>query len=215
MARLLALLLALGCATPRPSLPEAKRQVEEYVASGRYQADIAAVAAEARRYLESRAGGKLAIVVDVDETAISNLEMLRLNDYALIEHGGCDPEYGPCSMRAWNELSRGEPIRPVLELTRFARERGLAVFLMTGRREKQRAPTERMLRAAGYDWTRLVMKPDDLRTRSAVEWKAPARKKIADEGYTIVLNLGDQQSDLDGGFAERAFKLPNPFYFGP
>jgi hypothetical protein len=28
-----------------------------------------------------------------------------------------------------------------------------------------------------------------------------------------VVNLGDQESDLDGGHAERAFKLPNPFYF--
>jgi hypothetical protein len=28
-----------------------------------------------------------------------------------------------------------------------------------------------------------------------------------------VVNMGDQESDLDGGHADRAFKLPNPFYF--
>jgi hypothetical protein len=28
-------------------------------------------------------------------------------------------------------------------------------------------------------------------------------------------NVGDQQSDLDGGFAEKAFRVPNPFYFIP
>jgi len=33
-----------------------------------------------------------------------------------------------------------------------------------------------------------------------------------DQGYAIVVNIGDQMSDLDGGFAERTFKLPNPFY---
>jgi hypothetical protein len=32
-------------------------------------------------------------------------------------------------------------------------------------------------------------------------------------GYDIVVNAGDQESDLEGGHADRAFKLPNPFYF--
>jgi acid phosphatase len=27
------------------------------------------------------------------------------------------------------------------------------------------------------------------------------------------VNIGDQESDLDGGHADRDFKLPNPFYF--
>ena len=33
--------------------------------------------------------------------------------------------------------------------------------------------------------------------------------------HTIIANVGDQWSDLDGGFAERVFKLPNPVYFIP
>jgi len=28
----------------------------------------------------------------------------------------------------------------------------------------------------------------------------------------IIANIGDQESDLAGGFAEKTFKLPNPFY---
>jgi hypothetical protein len=27
--------------------------------------------------------------------------------------------------------------------------------------------------------------------------------------------LGDQNSDLTGGYAERGFKLPNPYYYLP
>jgi hypothetical protein len=30
-----------------------------------------------------------------------------------------------------------------------------------------------------------------------------------------VANFGDQFSDLNGGFAERTFKMPNPNYFLP
>jgi hypothetical protein len=50
---------------------------------------------------------------------------------------------------------------------------------------------------------------------SEVEYKAPARQKLVEQGYRILLNVGDQNSDLAGGFAERTFKLPNPFYFAP
>jgi HAD superfamily, subfamily IIIB (Acid phosphatase) len=31
----------------------------------------------------------------------------------------------------------------------------------------------------------------------------------------VVVNIGDQDSDLDGGAAKRAFKLPNPMYYIP
>ena len=45
------------------------------------------------------------------------------------------------------------------------------------------------------------------------DFKAPERRKLTEEGYTILLSIGDQQSDLSGGYAERTFKLPNPVYF--
>jgi acid phosphatase len=200
-----------------PSLADAKRQVSEYVDSGRYDADIAAVAEQARVFLESRAQheGKLAIVVDIDETALSNLPSLRANDYGFIVGGSCDLPRGPCGLLTWIGMARAEPIKPVLALVRLARERGVAVFLLSGRPERLRAATEVNLRAAGYEWTGLLLKPDNLTTRSAVEFKAPERKKLQDQGYTIIVNIGDQMSDLDGGVAERTYKLPNPFYFVP
>ena len=33
--------------------------------------------------------------------------------------------------------------------------------------------------------------------------------------YDVVANLGDQYSDLIGGYADRAVKLPNPTYYLP
>jgi putative acid phosphatase of HAD superfamily subfamily IIIB len=38
---------------------------------------------------------------------------------------------------------------------------------------------------------------------------------VAAAGYTIIANMGDQLSDLEGGFAECAFKVPNPLYTVP
>jgi acid phosphatase len=200
-----------------PSLVEAKRHVSAYVESGRYEADITTVAEQARAYVESRVqrGGKLAIVVDVDETALSNLPSLRANDYGFIVPGPCDLPHGPCGLGAWIRMAQADPIKPVLALIRLARARGVDVFFLTGRPERTRAATEANLRAAGYEWTALILKPDDLTTKSATDFKAPERKKLLDQGYTIIVNIGDQMSDLDGGFAERTYKLPNPFYFLP
>jgi len=210
-------LLSAGCAGRAPSLVEAKREVAAYVSSSRYEAEIASVTAQAIAHLEARAreGGKLAIVLDVDETALSNLPSLRANDYGFILRGPCELPAGPCGLGAWIAMGQAEPIRPVLELARRARARGVAVFFLTGRPERLRGPTERNLKAAGYEWDGLILKPDALTTASAAEFKAPERRKLVDQGYTIVVNVGDQASDLDGGFAERTYKLPNPFYFVP
>jgi predicted secreted acid phosphatase len=48
-----------------------------------------------------------------------------------------------------------------------------------------------------------------------VEYKANTRKHIESLGYDIVLNVGDQWSDLQGGHADYTLKLPNPTYFLP
>ena len=133
----------------------------------------------------------------------------------LPEGGPCELPRGPCGLGAWIGMARAEAIKPVLALARHARERGVAVFFLTGRPERMRAATEQNLRTAGYEWTGVLLKPDALTTKSAVEFKAPERRKLVEEGYTIIVNIGDQMSDLDGGFAERTFKLPNPFYFIP
>jgi acid phosphatase len=116
---------------------------------------------------------------------------------------------------AWLELARAEPIDAVLTLARSARQQGVGVFFITGRPERFRAATERNLRAAGYEWTGLILKPDDLVVKSAVEFKAAERRKLAEQGWVIAVNVGDQASDLDGGHAERTYRLPNPFYLVP
>jgi hypothetical protein len=59
------------------------------------------------------------------------------------------------------------------------------------------------------------MRPIGMKTNSAADFKAPERAKIAAKGYTIIANVGDQPSDLAGGYAERTFLLPNPFYRVP
>ena len=180
-----------------------------------YATDIAAVASEAERYVVARAPlvKNPALVLDIDETALSNWDQLVANDFGYFTAGACDflPK-GPCGALKWDELGHATAIAPTLHLFDTARATGVKVFFITGRREAERAWTERNLLSAGYSgWEALVMKPETL-DATAAAYKAAARADIESNGFTIVANVGDQQSDLDGGHAERSFKLPNPFY---
>ena len=50
---------------------------------------------------------------------------------------------------------------------------------------------------------------------TTVHYKSATRQHIESLGYDIVANFGDQFSDLEGGYADKTFKLPNPNYFLP
>ncbi len=121
--------------------------------------------------------------------------------------------------RCCSALSAQAPaLTATLELFKAAKSKGIAVFFITGRNgdDETRAATEKNLRLAGYEgWTGFIMRPAGSHTPSAADYKAPERAKIAARGFTIIANIGDQRSDLDGGYAERTFRVPNPFYFIP
>jgi len=54
----------------------------------------------------------------------------------------------------------------------------------------------------------------DPNTCSTVEYKALTRQHIeTTDGVNIVMNVGDQWSDLQGGYADDFTKIPNPTYF--
>src|SRR5262245_7811320 len=200
-----------------PNLFDVQKQIEEYISSGRYDADASAFASEARAWLESRAktATKPAIVLDIDETSLSNWPAYRVNGWARIVNGPCDLQQGPCGLRAYQALGESKAIAPTLALAKRARELGVAVFFITGRPFNLQEATEKNLREQGYEWTRVILQPEGSKFASAVDFKAPERRKLTEQGYTILLTMGDQDSDLRGGYAERGFKLPNPVYFLP
>ena len=222
--RLLPLLVALAAAVsacaPRPHvepLYDAQRSVERYITSGAYDRDFARVVTDARAWLERRVktATRPAIVLDIDETSLSNWPAYKVNGWGRVVNGPCDLQQGPCGLRAWQALAQSKALAPTLQLVKRARELGVAVFFISGRPPALQDATERNLREQGYEFDAVILLPAGATFASAVDFKAPERKKIAERGYTIVLSMGDQESDLEGGFAERVFKLPNPVYFLP
>jgi hypothetical protein len=147
---------------------------------------------------------KQAIVFDVDETVLSNYSAIVADGFV----------YGPKSQaEAVDEI--GVAIKPSLDLYKLARAKGITVFFITGRPEAQRAPTEHNLQREGFtDYQQVILKPAGF-TGTTVAYKSGARAAIEQQGYRILASVGDQYSDLAGGHEERAFKLPNPFYYLP
>src|SRR3954453_1476692 len=92
----------------------------------------------------------LAVVLDVDETSLSNLSAIEADNFTFGTNSQAE---------ATNEI--GKAIPSSLALFNDAKSRGLTVFLITGRRENTRAHTDSNLQREGFTgYKQLVLKPD-------------------------------------------------------
>lgn len=190
------------------SLHEFKQELYTYHDSGRYEHNIKRVITKAMKHLKSHRNtqGKLVLVLDIDETSLSNWTEMRQTTFC----------FNRDVWNKWGRSAKAPAIRPTLELFNQAKHQGVDVFFITGRTENLRAMTVKNLKKAGYSgWAGLILKKNKVKYPSAEFYKTAARKKITDKGYRIILSVGDQESDLIGGYAEKTFKLPNPFYYIP
>lgn len=187
-----------------------KKDYVHYYQSGHYEKDQQKVGEQALAYLKDRLQQPhqkpYAIVFDIDETSLSNYpNMAKMN------FGGSDEQEDAAEAEA-----KDPAIKSTLKLYNFAKENHVAIFFVTGRREFRRTPTEKNLKDVGYAvWDALYLKPMDYHEKTAAIYKTKVRADIESKGYDIVLNIGDQLSDLEGGHADRTFKMPNPFYYIP
>lgn len=196
--------------TDIPNLSQIKSRIREYHNSGKWDRDIEEQVTKAMQYIERfhTDGKKPSIVLDIDETALSNYQGIAELDFAF--------DFSIPQLVAWFISGKAPAIQATLKLYRKAKERGFSVFFITGRDEKYRSITEMNLRNAGYNsYDGLYMVPNENKDESVIPFKSGMRKKLVENGYTIVVNVGDQDSDLSGGFAEHHIKLPNPMYFTP
>jgi acid phosphatase len=170
------------------------------------QADLA-IAFLHRRMAHPRSGEKPAMVLDIDETTLSNYEQMV----------GADFTFNQIAFNAWVDSAKAPAIAGTLRLYKEAQRLGVKIFFITGRPETERTVTERNLRAQGFDgWRRMDLRPSPHGRGSVGLYKSAMRKRIVEDGYTLVLNVGDQWSDLRGApEAEFNVKYPDPFYYLP
>jgi hypothetical protein len=203
-----------------------------------YAKEARSVAHTAQRFIRATSGHPgyttPAIVLDVDDTTLLTWNYEVASNWA----------YNPTTNAEYVTNQLFPPVPGMPHLVNWAAERGIAVFYLTGRPASQEAATLGNLTHdgigvdAGYPApTQLRNGEDGLFTKpdvndypaylqqacagdpdgkcTTVHYKAATRQHIESLGYHIIANFGDQFSDLEGGFANRTFKMPNPNYFLP
>ncbi len=157
-----------------------------------------------------------AIVFDVDDTTLSTYRYESLHDFG----------YDPVVNNDYIQNIGMPGVFGMAAVADLAVKKGYTVYYLTGRPETQRGATLRDLTAAGYpgvDTGHLFMRnktapPAYLPcepTCTTIQYKSLTRKYIDTTGVRITIDVGDQYSDLKGGYAGRTFKVPNPMYYLP
>ncbi len=191
-----------------------KKEIRQYHDSGEYKKELAMQIMQAQAFLlkeiqyhkKQKNNKKLALVLDIDETSLTNYKKIAQRDFSN------DPP------QIHNEILAADSpaIKATLTLYKTALAHGVAIFFVTGRLHSELAATEKNLIRAGYkDWTGIYVRPDNYKKSSIISFKANSRRKIEEQGYIVVETIGDQDSDIKGGYALKGFKLPNPFYYIP
>lgn len=167
------------------------------------------------------AGRKPAIVFDADDTTLWTYDM---------EDGAMHFNYDPALQDKWVQGRKFPAVPGMVDFVNKAHAMGFKIFGLTGRDDKQKTATLGNLKDTGYKpfksgnfftkWDDASDQPSYVKCQTSkcttVEYKANTRKHIEkDLGYDVVLNVGDQYSDLQGGYADRTLKLPNPTYYLP
>lgn len=163
----------------------------------------------------------MVVVLDIDETSLSNLEAIRDADW--------DRELNRSAFAEWMQRGAAPAINQTLDLYKDLLNKGFGVTFITGRDEKFRDATIQNLQRVGYGtncsdadegqpcYLELGMRNGSADAgKSATLYKSEKRQKFLEdhEGTILVGSLGDQFSDLLGEFVASAlFKLPNPVYF--
>lgn len=154
------------------------------------------------RYLKEHPGATdMCIVADIDETVLDNRE-----------HFSTVKTFEWDAFVKWVSEAKAPSLKPTADLLDWARKKGFAIFFVTGRPEELRSATIRNLVKNGIAYDGLYLRPQGDK-RSAIEVKTEYRKQIEAMGFKIIVNIGDQVSDLVGGYAIDCEKLPNKLYF--
>ncbi len=204
---------ALSFAEPA-NLTLLQQEILVYHDSGQYEKELTQAILQAQNYIDAEVTAnknqgskkKLAIVLDIDETSLSNYPNM------IKRHFVADRTQIHQDILA----ATAPAITPTLMLYKDALKKGVVVFFITGRASSELAATETNLKNAGFEhWSGLYLRPDSYNESSIAPFKTQTREAISKQGYTIVASIGDQYSDINGGFTQKGFKLPNPYYYLP
>jgi len=210
--------------------------LHQFSPTSSYANEMAGLVSDAEKYLNNPPGsgngkkfsGTKSILFDIDDTTLNTFS------YEIYSNFVFNPTTNAAFVNACLTGPCAFPAVPgMVGLEKFAEDHGYTVFFLTGRPNNPTTGANQLpgtlanLTAVGYDVdpANVYLKDANATTEpwlapcaptcSTTQYKSLTRQHIESLGYDIVANFGDQFSDLNGGFADETFKVPNPMYFLP
>jgi acid phosphatase len=198
------LALALSAVASAATVRAAATPAQLRAGKAAYDKAITAGFAKATKQLDAQLEKhpkKPTVVLDIDETTMSNWGCFAAVDFDL---GGL----ATCVVQG-----KSVAFPAAKTFIKHARARKVAIAFITGAPQALCAGRRKNLVAQGIKGPfTLACRPAGDTADTLVPYKRAARKALQKRGATIVLNVGDQASDLAGGAAKTTVKLPNPIY---
>ncbi|MFT4264286.1 MAG: HAD family acid phosphatase [Nocardioides sp.] len=195
----------------------AKRKAKRKLASAKHT-----LAARQTAWSKITIPGTPAVVLDADDTTLWTYDM---------EDGAMKFVFSSTVQNNdWVQPQKFPATPGMVDLVAKVSGAGCTIIGLTGRGDSQKDATLGNLAKVGYTqftaanyYTKPSVIPsyldcasDGTPACSTIEYKSGTRKMLeTSRGFDIVANLGDQYSDLKGGYADASYKLPNPTYYLP
>ncbi len=208
MKKLLLILIPfifIGCSSSElMNMDTAKKNVQHYYENGQYDYEMTTVIDHTIEKLKSTdLGANPLAIFDIDETMLSNYPHTKELGFGF-------------NWKLWEEwlLEADAPVIPqTKKLYDWLIANDVKIVFITGRQYEVREATLKNLKEQGItEFEDLITRSPKTGKMSAVVFKNYERSVLADKGYSIVVCVGDQWSDLEGDNVGLPVKLPNYLY---
>ena len=198
------LLLTVAATAPAATVRTAATADQLRAGKAAYERSVTAGWTKATKLLDvqlAKHPKRPTVVLDIDETTMSNWGCFDAASFDLSGLATCVV------------TGRSVAFPGAKAFIKHARARKAAIAFITGAPAAVCPARKANLVAQGIrpPFT-LTCRPATDAHDSLIPYKSAARRKLVAKGATIVLNVGDQKSDLAGGSARRTLLLPNPIY---
>jgi acid phosphatase len=187
-----------------PNLGIIKEKVKKYYECGQYHKDLERIIKKALKHFKKVSlTPSSTIVFDIDDTVLQDYTNEKAIAFGYIQE----------LFHTWIVNADAPAIPQVKELYDYLVAQGFKIVFLTGRQEKDYAPTLANLKLRGFTtFAKLIMRNPSEYGITASLYKSERRTQLTRQGFTIIGDIGDQWSDLQGPYTGYKVKLPNYKY---
>ncbi|MFH0734696.1 MAG: HAD family acid phosphatase [bacterium] len=186
------------------NLSDAKYNIKKYYEEGQYNKELNSIVDLEIEYFEKyKTKPNDAVVFDVDETVLDSYQYIKSIDYG----------YDFDLWNKWMDKAEALQIEPAKRLYNYFVQKGIKIIFLTGRSYYSCDATYKNLINVGFDkFDTLICRNKEEIKKSSLEYKTYHRKELSQNGYNIIACVGDQETDLIGGYTGKTIKFPNYIY---